>query len=540
MVPSVRRAIASVLFILAAAISSQSQVAPSKSATISGKVTLKTKALAGIVVTARNSDAPIRNRFRATTDQNGNYRITNLPAGTYQVLPLAPGLVPTTELFQRQLVLQEGDLVEDVNFSMARGGAITGKITDADGRPVVEEEIFVQEAVGPNADIPYLNHNIRTDDRGVYRAFGLRAGKYKVFVGRDERRLPDDDGAGFYPQTFYPSVTDADKATVVEVTEGGESSDIDITMGRAVTTFKVTGRIVDGETGKPVPNIRYGIFQSTSDFAGNSVSVNNSNANGDFKFEGVLPGIYSVFIASRQNIDVYAEPVQFEVVDRDVTGLVVKTVKAVSVSGVVVIEGTEDPAAIAKMGNLFVTAMSTPRQGQVQRGHSEAVAPNGSFTINGLAPGVLHIAVSSSSFGGNRSIALERIERDGIAQSAGLSIKDGEHITGLRLVAKLLTATIRGQVKFEDGEIPANARFGIWINRLDETGPSRRVTYSGSSPEIDSRGKFLIEGLGGGTYEINIAVFEGDRSFSDKTFKQQVTIADNSVNEVTVTIKLKP
>jgi hypothetical protein len=50
----------------------------------------------------------------------------------------------------------------------------------------------------------------------------------------------------------------------------------------------------------------------------------------------------------------------------------------------------------------------------------------------------------------------------------------------------------------------------------------------------------LIEGLAGGTYEINISVFEEGRSDSNRIFKQQVTITDNSVNDVTMTIKLKP
>lgn len=531
-----RRVIACLLFILLATVCSQSQVAPTKTATISGKVTLKTKGLAGIVVAARDTDSPDRIRHRATTDQNGNYRITNLPAGSYQVLPLAPGLVPENDSFEKSLVLQEGDVVEDVNFAMARGGAITGKITDADGRPVVEEEIFVQEADGPNADIPYSNHNIRTDDRGVYRAFGLRSGKYKVSVGQGEDRFPDD--TRLYPQTFYPSVTDPAKATAVEVTEGGETSEIDITKGRAITTFKVTGKIIDGETGKPVSNIRYGISQNNETRSGNSLSANRSNANGDFKFEGLMPGTYAVVTFSEQNTEAYAEPVQFEIVDRDVTGLVVKTGKAASVSGVLVLEGTEDPVASAKINSLYVTVMSTPSPGQAPIGNSAAVGPDGSFRVNGLPPGVLHLVVNSSGFGGNRSVELERIERDGIAQSGSFSIKDGEQLTGFRLVAKFLTATIRGQVKIEDGELPANWRFGIWYQRLDDTDPSRRVTYSSSGPEIDSRGKFLIEGLGGGTYEINIAIYEPEHP--NRIFKKQVTIADNSTNEVTVTIKLKP
>lgn len=537
MVSSARQTTLCVLFIFLAAVCSQSQVAPVKTATISGKITLKTKPLAGIVVVARASDSgvPTRRRFRATSDQDGNYQITNVLPGTYQVVPLAPGLVRDDDLFQKSVVIDENENVGDVNFSLVQGGVITGKITDGDGKPLFEEEVIIESVDGPYSQIPYYN-GIKTDDRGVYRAFGLPAGKFRISAGQGENRMPGT--LRLYRQTYYPSVTDQTKATAVEVTEGGEARDIDIMLGRPLTSFKVTGKIIDGETGKPVPNIRYGIFHGTSENAGHSTSFGaTSNANGEFKFEGVMPGTYSVFVMAEPNTEVRAEPVSFEVVDHDVTGLVLKTVKGASMSGVVVMEGTDNPAALASFGKLYVTGMYEPRPGQVFGSYLGEVRADGSFTIKGLSPGVLHVAVSSFGFNGGRPIALERVERDGILQPAGVTIKDGEQITGVRLIAKMQTATIRGQVKVEDGELPANARFSVWLVPLDE---NHRVTNSNSNQQIDSRGRFLIEGVAAGTYEINIAVFENGRPDTNRIFKQQVTVADNSVSEVTVTIKLNP
>ena len=297
MLPSTRQAIACVLFIFIAAVCSQSQVAPVKTATISGKVTLKNNGLAGIVVAAslRDYPSPERSRYRAITDQNGNYRITNVFPGIYQVAPLAPGLVRENELFPKSVVIEEGDNVEDVNFSMVQGGVITGRITDAEGKPMIEEEVNFEIVDGPYAQMPVNSGGVMTDDRGVYRAFGLLAGKYRVFAGQGGNRLPG--AARTYQETFYPSVTDKTKATVVEVTEGSEARDIDITLGRPLTSFRVTGKIVDSETGKPVPNLRYGIFQGKPDSGGHSTSNGAaSNANGEFKIDGVMPGTYSVFI----------------------------------------------------------------------------------------------------------------------------------------------------------------------------------------------------------------------------------------------------
>src|SRR5262249_8261195 len=168
-----------------------------------------------------------------------------------------------------------------------------------------------------------------------------------------------------------------------------------------LTTFRVTGKIVDSETGKPVPNLRYGIFKGNPEGGSHSDFGGSSNANGEFKFERVMPGTYSVFIMAERDTEVRADPVSFEVVDHDVTGLVLKTVKASSVSGVVVREGTKEPPAITKNRSLYVNAMSPPRPGQVYGSYSGVVGPDGSFRINGVSPGVVHFALSLYGLYGN-------------------------------------------------------------------------------------------------------------------------------------------
>jgi hypothetical protein len=132
------------------------------------------------------------------------------------------------------------------------------------------------------------------------------------------------------------------------------------------------------------------------------------------------------------------------------------------------------------------------------------------------------------------------VERDGIPQPNGISIKDGEQIAGLRLILKRLTGTIRGQVKIEDGELPPNGRISLWISVPDENRSTPAVVNTGSNPQVDSRGRFLIEGLAAGTYEINVAIFEAGRIDTSRIVKQQVTVTDNAVSEVAVTLRLKP
>src|ERR1044072_1469498 len=137
MVSSARLVVAAVLLIFSAAVSSSSQTTPEKAATasISGTVKIKGKGVAGVMVYAlpqRNGPRP-QSPFRGTTDQTGNYRITNVPAGTYSIIPIAPSFALEDSVMNNAVVVGEGESVEDINFSMVRGGVVTGKISDADG-----------------------------------------------------------------------------------------------------------------------------------------------------------------------------------------------------------------------------------------------------------------------------------------------------------------------------------------------------------------------------------------------------------------------
>ena len=317
---SSRVVVAAVLIIIGAAVSSPSQTTPEKAetASLSGKVKIKDKAVAGVTVFAEEQNFRgwrQRSNYRGTTDQNGNYRITNVRAGTYSIRPVAPSFALEDYVTNNAVVISEGEAVEDVNFSMVPGGVITGKVSDADGRPMIEEDVNVMPVDEAAFVGGRFGDHLRTDDRGIYRAFGLHTGKYKVSVGQNQS-LPGERGS-FHRQTFYPSVTDVAKATVIEVTEGSESANIDIVVGRPVQTFKVSGRVFDAETGKPLVHIKYGVFQGHGDSGGGSSRVGEeyTNANGEFRLENVLPGKYAVFIVPDDS-GVRGDHVSFEVVDR--------------------------------------------------------------------------------------------------------------------------------------------------------------------------------------------------------------------------------
>ena len=92
---SSRQAIACILLIFGAAVFIHSQTVPAKgpTATVSGKVTLKGKGLPGIIVTLRELNSERNTRYKAVTDEQGNYVVSNVSPGNYQVVPLAPAFV---------------------------------------------------------------------------------------------------------------------------------------------------------------------------------------------------------------------------------------------------------------------------------------------------------------------------------------------------------------------------------------------------------------------------------------------------------------
>src|SRR6266404_7255970 len=266
---------------------------------VGGRVTIKDKGAPGIVVGLHPSEmtGPFDPSYKATTDQDGNYLIIDVPAGSYEATTVAPAFVIADSKNARghSVVLGEGERVENINFSLVRGGVITGKVIDADGRPVIQQQVslyradaFEQQSQQRGQIYPISGLN--TDDRGIYRMFGIAAGRYKVALGRDDNALSGSVAIGraSYKRVFHPDVTDQAKATVIEVSEGSEATNVDITLGRAMEMFRASGRVIDDEKGLPIPNVKFGLQRMVGDHSEYVNSLVTSNSHGDFIIESLI------------------------------------------------------------------------------------------------------------------------------------------------------------------------------------------------------------------------------------------------------------
>ncbi len=530
-----------------------SQITKTPRGSISGRVTIKDKGAAGVSIGLRKDAMdPFAPFTKTVTDHDGYYRINNLAAGAYEVSPSAPVFVVSGNNNQKtkMVVVAEDEPVENINFALVRGGVITGKVTDADGRPLIMQQVllFPADAPEPQQGRPplrplFMANAVTTDDRGVYRMFGLVAGRYKVAAGRG-----DDAFAGSfaltrttYKQVFHPDVAEYAKAKVIEVSEGSEAGNVDITLGHAQTTFTAGGRVIDAEKNAPVPNLRLGIQRIA---AGQRVemvpTLSSTNAQGDFILEGLIPGKYAVFLfqtsSQSQVPDMRAEQSSFDVVDQDVIGIIVRLTRGATLSGFVVLE-SEDKTAFQKLQQMQLRAfvMSGPGSSPFGQSSASPIAADGSFRLGGLAPGAVNIFLNTAM--GNpmdtKGFMIARIERDGMSLSQRLEVKEGEQISGVRVVIAYGNATLRGLVKLENGTLPSEGRIFARLARPGEPPGFSMMP----PPQVDARGHFIMEGLPAGPYELHVSVPTG-KPGPPRTVKQNITLQDGIINEVVVTIDL--
>ncbi len=531
MVSSSRQIFVSLLLLLSAIVSVNAQAKVDKAATssISGKVTIGGKGVSGMVVglsTETPSSSIHITGLQAVTDEDGTYRIKNVPSGTYRVMVAAPAYVQGDG--PAPVAVGKNEAVENIDVSLLRGGVITGKVVDADGRPLVEEHVSFSSTT-PGRGLPYMR-TIRTDDRGVYRAFGLPAGRYIVFAGKDSTSSFARANAG-YQRTYHPSALNPADATVIHVNEGSEATNVDIVLGRQLSKYTARGRIIDGETSQPLPNAHIGI-QQFFDVNG-STSITNaaeSTQDGEFKIENLPPGKYAVYLDSTAGSEWFSEPVHFEVADQDVDGLLIKTSKGGTASGVVVLEGTNDPAVRANLARMqMLPSMSAEHYGRPRP--FVTINPDGSFRVTGLPAGRLMLNLPQNG----DQLRLMRIERDGVAQRGGVEIKEREQITGLRVVVSQANGKIRGLLKLPDGlELPATARLLVSLRRTEDP--------AGDNPsvEADARGQFLVDGLMPGTYEFNVAVVGVPADQRPRLTRptQTVAVTNGAIADVTIILQM--
>ncbi|MBV8859014.1 MAG: carboxypeptidase regulatory-like domain-containing protein [Acidobacteria bacterium] len=329
--------------------------------------------------------------YTVAADESGGFRFEGLDPGLYEVYASLPGFVTETDVQTGRSLgpYRPGD---NVTVRLVKGGVVTGTVTDGLGQPLVSlnvRAVRVRDLDGGQPAIPFSSGGgeDRTDDRGVYRIYGLRPGLYIVYAGGYlSTSFPFGGGSGEVA-TFYPSGT-RDTAAEVAVRGGQESGGIDIRL-RDDPARRITGT-VDSPTGS-LGEMGVGVnlvYASTAITAGAAFVSAINPGDRSFSFDSVADGEYDLqaTVNGRDGITLASAPQRVSVRGADVTGLRLTLAPLASASGTMRFEPAAEPGRPAPESCKAVRATQLPQETLVTASAAagQRLKPGGVFSRTSL------------------------------------------------------------------------------------------------------------------------------------------------------------
>ena len=295
-------------------------------------------------------------RRMVTTDGEGRYEFTDLPAGVFTVSVAKPGFL-TLQYGQRRpfetgtpVTLAAAQALGQIDLALPRASVITGRITDRLGEPAIDAEILIERYQYSSDGQRRLNRlaATATNDLGEFRAFGLMPGEYIVSAklrGRPSlaaaigQQGPAAPLAG-YLQTYSPGTPNVVDAEPV-LLGLGEEADVQIALstGRMST---ISGTILDSQ-GRPAAGANL-MLVITAGSSRSGQSSGSAAADGAFFIPNVPPGDHfiQVRLPPRPERPGLAENanVPVAVAGANVSGLQIVTTSPTTLSGGLQWEGT--------------------------------------------------------------------------------------------------------------------------------------------------------------------------------------------------------
>ena len=238
----------------------------------------------------------------AVTDANGRFVLEGVAAGEYHVNVQRAGFAPISDPAQPPptITVAAGQSLTDLDFRLTKGGAITGRLVDANGEPVPEVSIMAMRRSPSSAAAGLFAAPVQggqiTNDIGEFRIAGLAPGEYVVaampggfspFGGMNVGPAPASAARSTAAMTYYPGTADLDAAGTIVITPGAEIGNI-VFSQQTVPAFSVAGIVVD-EAGRPVAHAMVTLM---GEFGPGGTA--QSQDDGRFVIGGVPAGTYQV------------------------------------------------------------------------------------------------------------------------------------------------------------------------------------------------------------------------------------------------------
>ena len=429
---------------------------------ISGRVVNESgQPLAGASLFIRAANA-IGSSRSTMTDADGNFRVNGLDPALYIVTANAPAYTTVPSEQNSPTYYRIGDTV---NLELIRGGAITGTVTNSLSEPVVAVRVRATMVRDTRGETPKFSVTLEqsTDDRGVYRIYGLRPGTYIVSAG----------GPGFSPSynpydtdaaTFAPSSTRDNAAEVV--VRSGDDSTIDIRY-RGEPGHTISGSVkISGPNGASIALMAAG---SSALIATTFQPVESRG----FAFSGLADGDYDLVAQemtaprpSTTPVVAVSEPKHVSVKGVDVAGVDLLTKPLGSISGKIMMEASKIAACEGKHAPLLSETMVRLERPEKESGKQdllEARVPpssaspdaNGAFVLRNLLPGKYrfeplffarywYLQSITTSSGTTKPQKID-------AAANWTTLKSGESLANLTITLAQGAASIRGRVPAPEG-----------------------------------------------------------------------------------------